>query len=129
MVKNPTEMQLAMQDMQKHGFGVYDPKSKKRIDITALCLMWDDKLPVRVRKEFVLTRDLAIIKKIFREKFGSQNPYDLELFQSDPGLFVERLIRAVEICTLSFVLNKGGVLNKDLGSTIIKGRKKFVWEY
>lgn len=127
--KQSKEMRLVMSDVREHGLGIYDPKLKKRIDATGLCLMWDSDAPIRVRKEFVLLRDLAIVKKIYKEKFGAQSPYDLALFEKDPGLFAERLIRAVEICTLNYVLNKGGALNKDKNSTIIKGRKKFVWEF
>ena len=69
-----------------------------------------------------------IIKSIYKKKFKNQSSYDLKLFEKDCGLFVERLIRAVEICTLEYVLNVGGALNK-FNATIVKGRKKFVWEY
>jgi len=52
------------------------------------------------------------------------------LFKKDEGLFVERMIRAVEICTLKHVLNKeGGSLNINKRSSIVKGRRGFLWEH
>ncbi len=122
-------------DAKKLGLGVYDPILKKRIDITKLAFIWPcpaGKLhkPPKLRKEIELRSRLQIIKKVFQEKFGKDtDPYDLKLFKKDEGLFVERLIRAVEICTMNYVLNlPGGSLNLNKCCSIIKGRKKFVWE-
>lgn len=123
------EMKIVMEDVKNSGFGVLDTKTKKRIDVTRLALFWEGERKVEVKRLFVLCKDLAAIEEIYKKKFPYECPYDLKLFEKDPGLFVERLIRATEICTMKYVLNRGGVLNKGIDSTIIKGRKKFVWEY
>ena len=76
-----------------------------------------------------------LIEKIYKEKFAKNkcsccsSPYDLKLFRKDPGLFVERLIRAVEICTMKYVLNiPDGNLNINKRPSIVKGRRSFLWE-
>ena len=124
------ESKKAFKDAKEKGFGLIDGKTLKRIDPEALVFIWDSNEKVKdMQKRVVLERDLMIVKKIFKEKFNDDNPYDLKLFRKDPGEFIERMIRAVEICTLNYVLNKGeGTLNKSKDSTIIKGKKKFVWE-
>lgn len=127
--KKNKEMDKVWKDVREHNFGIYDPELKKRINPNYLAFFWRKQdLEIGIKREVVLHRDLLIIEEIYKEKFGDQSPYDLELFKKDEGLFVERLIRAVEICTMGYVLNKGGALNKWKPATIIKGKKKFVWE-
>lgn len=128
------EFDLAWEDAQKKGLGVFDPTLKKRIKAEGLSFLWvhsDGKIkkPPKIRKEIELRRGLMLIEKIYKEKFSKDNPYDLKLFNKDAGLFVERLIRAVEICTLRYVLNlPEGNLNINKRPSIIKGRRRFMWE-
>ena len=122
------EMKKVFDDVKKGGFGIFDSESKKRINPNTLAFFWDSEKKRKIKRAVVLHRDLMVIEGIYKNKFKNQDSYDLKLFEKDCGLFVERLIRAVEICTLKYVLNTGGALNK-FNSTIIKGRKKFVWEH
>ncbi len=121
-------MKKVFDDVKKRGFGIFDSESMKRVNPKALAFFWDTEKERKIKRAVVLHRDLMVIKGIYKKKFKNQDSYDLKLFEKDSGLFVERLIRAVEICTLEYVLNTGGALNK-FNSTIIKGRKKFVWEH
>lgn len=133
------EFDKAWKDAQKLGVGVFCPILKKRINIETLSFLWvapDGKKtkPPKLRKEIELRSRLAIIEKIYKEKFAKGkcaccSPYDLKLFRKDSGLFVERLIRAVEICTMKYVLNlPNGNLNINKRPSIIKGRRRFMWE-
>ena len=134
------EFEKAWKDAQKLGVGVFDPILKKRIDVEKLTFLWvasDGKRakPPKLRSEIELRRGLVIIEKIYKEKFAKNkceccsSPYDLKLFNKDAGLFVERLIRAVEICTLRHVLSlPEGSLNINKRSSITKGRRRFLWE-
>ncbi len=128
------QMDKVLQDVQNQGFGIYNIQTKKRVNIEDLSVIRGDKKIVR--NEMELLQELKQIEKVFDAKFNSDknkdnpcgNPYCLELFNKDPGLFVERLIRATEICSLRWVLNRGGALNTTMEATIVKGRKKFLWE-
>ena len=122
------EMGKAFQDVEKDGVGFYDPETKKRINIKGLVILTSQKEKPEIKKEVILWRDLAIIKNVYREKFDNHSAYCLKLFEKDSALFIERMIRAVEICTLQYVLNNGGALNIDKHPTITKGRNKFLWE-
>ncbi|KKL73226.1 hypothetical protein LCGC14_2077000 [marine sediment metagenome] len=126
------ETTKAMRDAKKFGLGIIDQETGKRINPETLAFFWTGKQKMKLQKEVVLQRNFAVIKKVYKEKFGKKcsNPYCLELFKEDIGLFVERLIRAVEICTMGYVLNDGnGTLNLNKCSTIVKGRKGFLWEH
>ena len=120
------EWDKAYKDSIVNGFGVYDPILKKRIDSEHLVFIWPGEGKKRMQKELVINRSLMVLEKIYNEKFVD-DPYELKLFNKDKDLFVERLIRAVEICTLRWVLSKGGVLNMNK-HTVTKGRKRFLWE-
>ena len=134
------EFDKAWKDAQKLGVGVFDPILKKRIDVEKLSFLWvapggKKTKPPKLRSEIELRRGLVIIEKAYKEKFATSkcaccgSPYDLKLFNKDVGLFVERLIRAVEICTMRYVLNlPEGDLNINKRSSIIKGRRRFMWE-
>lgn len=128
------EFEKAWEDAQKLGVGVFDPVLEKRIDVEKLSFLWvapngKKVKPPKLRKEIELRSRLVIIKKIYKEKFGNDSPYDLKLFRKDEGLFVERLIRAVEICTMGYALNlPDGNLNINKCSSITKGRRSFMWE-
>ena len=128
------EINKAWKDAKENGLGVIDPILKKRINVESLSFLWvhpDGKVkkPPKMRKEIELRRGLLIIEKVYKEKFVKDSPYDLELFKKDPGLFVERLIRAVEICTMRYVLNQpDGSLNINKRCSIVKGRRAFLWE-
>lgn len=129
------EFDKVNKDAECLGLGVFDSVNKKRIDVEKLTFLWKcsaGKLhkPPKIRKEIELRSRLVIIEKIYKEKFGKDtDPYDLKLFREDEGLFVERLIRAVEICTMNYVLNiPNGSLNINKRPSIIKGRRSFVWE-
>ncbi len=129
------EFDKAWKDAKKLGVGVIDPHLKKRInieDLTFIRVASDGKkgkFP-KLKSEIELRSRLAIIKKIYKEKFKNcTNPYCLTLFKKDEGLFVERLIRAVEICTMNYALNlPEGNLNMNKRPSIIKGRRQFLWE-
>ena len=123
------EMNKVMLDVKKKGFGIFDTENKIRINPEALSFWWDSKGRKKPREEVILRRDLMIIEGIFKEKFGNQSPYDLKLFNEDVAAFVERLIRAVEICSLRHVLNVGGSLNVWKKSNIVKGKRGFLWEH
>ena len=131
--KNKTEFDEVWKDVEKLGVGVYDPHLKKRINIEDLAFFRvakdkKKKFP-KLRTEIELRSRLAIIKKVYKEKFKNKSPYELKLFKKDEGLFVERLIRAVEICTMSYVLNlPEGNLNINKRPSIVKGRRRFLWE-
>ena len=128
------EYSKAMKDIPKMGVGVFDPITKKRIDITNLAIFYNCPAgkvhkPPKLRTEIELRSRFEIIEKVYKEKFGDDSPYDLKLFKKDEGLFVERLIRAVEICTMNYVLNlPDGCLNLNKSSSIVKGRRRFLWE-
>jgi hypothetical protein len=126
MMKETTK---AMNDAKRFGLGIFDQETKKRVNPETLVFFWPGNRKMRLEKEVVLQRSFARIKQIYKEKFGDENPYELKLFNKDVGLFVERLIRAVEICTMGNVLNDGnGTLNLNKEPTVIKGRKRFLWE-
>lgn len=128
------EFDKAWNDAQRLGVGVFDPVLKKRVNVESLSFLYNcpaGKIhkPPKLRTEIELRRGLAIIKKVYKEKFGDDSPYDLKLFKKDEGLFIERMIRAVEICTMNYVLNlPNGNLNLNKNSSIIKGRRRFMWE-
>jgi len=133
MKQKDKELDKAMKDSQKNGLGVYDQILKKRINVEALAFFSPEgkKIKKKPKKEVQLRHNLMVIKKVYNEKFKKcTNPYCLALFKKDEGLFVERLIRAVEICTLSYVLNTGeGDLNLNKRMSIVKGRRGFLWEH
>ena len=124
------EIKKAMLDAKKFGVGLYDTTIKKRIDINNLTFITEPyKVLKKLKPEVQLRASLIAIQKIQEEKFPNQSPYDLELFKKDEGLFVERLIRAVEICTLKYALNiESSALNINKKSSVIKGRTRFLWE-
>ncbi len=129
--KTDTEFNKAWKDAKEKGLGVFDPVLKLRIEADRLAFIGPTgkEIKVKPRKELQLRRDLMLIEKVYKEKFAKcMNPYCLELFKEDEGLFVERLIRAAEICTLKYVLNCGGALNINKRPSIVKGRRNFIWE-
>lgn len=129
MKLNKKEMNKVWKDVKKNNFGVYDPELKKRINPMNLAFFWGTEKKNKIRQELVLHRDLGIIEDIYKKRFGTNGEGALSLDKwSDPELFVERLIRAVEICTLRYVLNKGGYLNKYSRMSIVKGKRSFIWE-
>lgn len=120
----------AWQDAKEGGFGIYDRRWGIRIDPSDLifvspCGKVSKNL---VRHRAALMANLATIERIYRKKFGSQSSMSLDLFESNIGDFIERLIRSVEICTLRYALNVGGALNATENMWIIKGRQSFLWE-
>jgi len=125
--KLKVEWDKAYKDAEKNGLGIMDMKTGTHIDGTNLAFLWPSGKAKKPQKEVVLQRDLITIEKIYKEKFGTTSPYDIQLFNMDVGHFIERLIRATEICTMKYVLNKGGALNK-CKATITRGRRKFLWE-
>jgi len=125
---NKSEMDKAWKDAAKNGFGLYCPELGKRINIDNLIFVWKGEKEKKMRDEIALRRDLIITEKIYKEKFSDQSPYEKDLLVKDPGKFIERMIRAVEICTLKYVLGNGGGLNTDKESTVTEGRNKFLWE-
>lgn len=131
-IKYKKEFKKAWKDSKKNGLGIFDQNTKKRIDPEGLVFISPsgEKEKVKPRKEIQLRRDLMLIEKVYKEKFKKcTNPYCLDLFKEDEGLFVERLIRAVEICSLKYVLNKeDGGLNISKRMSIVKGRRSFLWE-
>jgi len=123
------EMDKSHEDVKRIGLGIFDMEGRRRVNPETLAFSWPTGKAPKAMEEVVLQRNFAVIKKVYKEKFGNDSPYDLELFKKDEGLFVERLIRAVEICTMGYVLNDGkGTLNLNLNPTIVKGRKRFIWE-
>lgn len=133
MKPSEKEFKKAWKDAKKNGWGVYEPFLKKRIEANKLVFISSTgkKVKAKPRTEVQLRQNLMAIKKVYNEKFKKcTNPYCLSLFKKDEGLFVERLIRAVEICTLSYILNTGeGSLNLNKRMSIVKGRRSFLWEY
>lgn len=121
------EMDKVWKDVRENNFGIFDIETKRRVNPEMLQFFWNTGMEQRkIKEEVMLHRDLMIIEKMYNEKFGKQShPLSLDLF-NDPEKFVERLIRAVEICTLRYVLNKGGALNK-CPCHIIKTPIEFVW--
>jgi len=128
--KEDKELNKAFKDSKERGFGVYDSEKKLCINPEALTFVWDSKKREnKMLQEVVLLRSLMNIKNIYKEKFGNDEPMNLELFNKDIELFIERLIRAVEICTLNYVLQTGeGALNDSKRMNIVKGRRRFIWE-
>lgn len=129
MKKTKEEMKKTMKSVRKYGFGIYDTKNKLSIDPLTLQFIWRGIKRKKMKEEVCLHTDLARIEKIYKEKFGSgSSGLELDLFRKDIELFIERLIRSVEICTLKYVLNVGGGLNRLKRMNILKGKRKFVWE-
>ncbi len=128
---NKKELADAMKDAQKRGFGIYDAERHLCINPESLFFFWGDKKrEAKPMDEVVLLRSLMKLKNIYKEKFGNDSPYDLELFESNPAEFVERMIRAVEICTLNYVLQTGeGSLNTCPRLSMVKGKRSFLWEH
>lgn len=128
---NEEELKKATDDAVKIGFGCYDREHGVRIQPEELIFIDSDgeEKKDKMRSQIQLVQDLVALERIYKEKFGDDSPYDLALFEKDSGIFVERMIRAAEICTLNHVLLTGkGTLNKHNGS-IIKGRRSFIWEH
>jgi len=125
---NKEEMKKTMKSVRKYGFGIYDTKNKICIDPLTLSFIWRGTKRKKMKEEVCLHTDLARIEKIYKEKFGNSSSLGLDLFRKDIELFIERLIRSVEICTLRYVLNVGGGLNKRKRMNILKGKRNFVWE-
>ena len=126
------EMDKVWKDVRKQNFGVFDTEQKKRINPRALAMFWrfdDPEIGDKMREEVALHNDLLVIEENYKEKFGEDCAMDLKLFNKDIELFVERLIRAVEICTLKYALNKGGALNNAKNMNVVKGKNNFIWEW
>ena len=114
-------------DVLEKGVAVFDVKNKTVIDMDNLAFFWLHR-PGKVRSKLQLCSGLARILKIYKGKFGVTSPYDLELYHKDPALFIERMIRAAEICTLKYVLNlDGGGLN-DSTTSLVFGKNQMHWE-
>lgn len=128
---NEKEFRKAWDKAKKTGFGIYDTKRQLSINPDSLAFFWDSKKRKdKPLEEVVLLRNLMKLKDIYREKFGNDSPYDLKLLRKDPAAFVERMIRAVEICSLNYVLNTGeGSLNLCPQMNIVMGKRTFLWEH
>jgi len=128
---NKKELNKAMNYSQDKGFGIYDAYKHLSINPERLIFFWKGKKrQEKIKEEVVLLRALINLTNIYKEKFGSDSPYDLALFAKDPAEFVERLIRSVEICTLNYVLQTGnGSLNMCPRMSIVKGKRSFLWEH
>ena len=123
------EWDKAHENAKKVGLGIIDGVNKVCVEAGNLIFLWPEGEAKGLKDEVVLQRDLMAIEKIYKEKFGKNtDSYEIKLYEQDIGHAIERLIRATEICTLKYVLNKGGALNKCKGCTITKGRKSFLWE-
>ena len=121
------EYNRMLKDVRENGFGIFDTNTKQRINPSQLVLMWDSKIKNPTLEEIKLGRDLVAVRKIYRERFKGKSAYGLALFREDPEKWAERLIRAVEICTLEYILDTGGGLN--LGpQSIAFGNKRMHWE-
>lgn len=126
------ELNKAMEDAKIYGFGCYDTESGLRIQPDKLTFVWNDKKKRKLVEEVKLHSNLLQLEKIYKEKYGILDiggSMELGLFNADPEAFVERLIRAVEICTLRYVLGVGGGLNLSKRQEIVKGHRKFIWEF
>lgn len=121
-------MEKVWDDVNKKGFGIYDSVLKKRIKAEALAFFYKNGEGTgQLKEEVLLHRGLYQLEKIYNKKFGNDNnPYDIKLLNKNPDLFMERLIRATEICTLRYVLNKDGALNTS-EATLKKFRKRLKW--
>lgn len=122
------QFQLAVNDAAKDGIGILC--NHQRVSSHDLQFIWAGKeFKKEVKNKAELLVHLARLEDIYKKKFSDSDPYDLELFKQDEGFFVERMIRAVEICTLKHVLNiDSGALNLSEFLTITKGRYSFLWE-
>jgi len=122
------EFKHAWQDAKEKGFGLMDMGHKVRVDPDKLAFLSPSGKYQKMRSEIQLRTLLRSLQKIYTEKFGdTPDPYSFDL--KEPERFFERLARAGEICTLKYVLgHEDGGLNLDKHSTIIKGKKHFVWE-
>lgn len=124
----------AMKKTKKDCLGVlYRMKNGKivSLDSDRIIYYWNGKQTHKGKKELSnLYRQLQDCMKIYRAKFGKTSPYSLGLFNKNPAHFVERMIRAAEICTLKYALGiDGGGLNISKRATVIKGTHGFVWEH
>ena len=81
------EMKKSEEDVKRIGFGLLDMEEKRRVNPEKLAFMWPSGKPPGLMQEVVLQRNFAVIKKVYKEKFGTDSPYDLELFRKDEGLF------------------------------------------
>ena len=124
------ELNKAMKNAKDKGFGIYDTERNLCINPDNLSFIWDtEKRKEKVMDEVVLLRSLMNMKDIYKEKFDGASPYELKLLEKDPAEFVERMIRAVEICTLNYVLQiEEGALNLCSRANIVKGKRRFLWE-
>lgn len=127
------EFKHAWQDAKEKGFGLMDMGHKVRVDPEKLAFLSPSGKYQKMRSEIQLRTLLRSLQKIYEEKFaGHTDPYSFDLLVGDGTIrpeFFERLARAGEICTLKYVLgHEDGGLNLDKHSTIIKGKKHFVWE-
>lgn len=123
------EMNKVFKDVKGKGYGIFNIKTKKRVDPEDLSIIINGDCK-DMRPELSLRKNLKLIENVYKEKFGNDCPYDLELFKKDEGLFVERLIRAVEICSLRYVLRmRNGALNTCKKLSMVKGRRMFLWEH
>jgi len=125
-----TELDKALRNSKVKGFGIYDAEKQLSINPENLSFMWAGKeKETKPLEELILLRALMTLKKIYKDKFGDDSPYDLKLFNKDPAEFMERMIRAVEICTLNHVLQTGeGALNMSPRMSMVKGKRSFIWE-
>lgn len=123
------EFELIHKDIKEKGVGIFDQIVKRRVDPDALVFTWPSDRKMKLKSGVQLKRNLAVIEKAYSVKFGNNSPYDLKLFKEDPASFTERMIRAVEICTLNYVLSTGkGNLNLNKSTNLILGKKRMVWE-
>jgi len=123
------EFKHAWADAKEKGFGLMDMGHKVRIDPEKLAFLSPSGKYQKMRSEIQVRTLLRELQKIYEKKFaGHTDPYSFDLLKL-PDRFFERLARAGEICTLKYVLGyEDGGLNIDRRSTIIKGKKHFVWE-
>ena len=122
-------MKKVWEDVHESGLGIFDNILKKRIKPEALAFFYKDGEGTgKLKDEVLLHRGLYQLEKIFEKKFSKDNnPYDIKLYKNNPELFMERLIRATEICTLRYVLNKDGALNTN-EKGLEKIRTRFKWK-
>jgi hypothetical protein len=128
---NKLEFKKAESDALKHGFGLYDTGSNLRVKADNLIFLYPRNQKRMMAEEVKLRRELVRLEKIYRGKYKTLDiggSMHLGLFNKDIEGFVERFIRATEICTMRYVLGVGGGLNLFKEQEIVKGHRKFIWE-
>ncbi len=70
-----------------------------------------------MRTEKEIKKGLKRIEEIYLKEFGKKNSKDnslhIDLTAMSVAKAIERIVRATEICTIKWILKKGGALNVD----------------